>query len=61
MSDPLDVDNLSNFAPTKVRKFYMIMDYVALNIPCSDDEQAGILTAELADFRSRVSKPKAVC
>ena len=28
----------------------MIMDYVALNIPCSDDEQAGILTAELADF-----------
>ena len=28
----------------------MIMDYVALNIPCSVDEQAGILTAELADF-----------
>lgn len=26
------------------------MDYIALNIPCSDDELAGILTAELADF-----------
>ena len=26
------------------------MDYIALNIPCSDEERAGILTAELADY-----------
>lgn len=26
------------------------MDYIALNVPCADEEQAGILTAELADY-----------
>lgn len=26
------------------------MDYIALNVPCADEELAGILTAELADF-----------
>ena len=26
------------------------MDYIALNVPCTDEELAGILTAELADF-----------
>lgn len=37
------------------------MDYTVLHIAVSDDEQAEILTAELADFRSRVSKPKTAC
>ncbi len=26
------------------------MDYIALNVPCADEEQAGILIAELADY-----------